>query len=351
MTGAVTHAGYAACMTRAHTATACNPDDSSESTDDILETIPPLERQIQSLDQLCDALLPSVAAHIWRACCWPDRMKDGWKIGDHCFVVFSLTPERNTELYVQFWSEPQEPVLVEVCSGEWSPGSVKYVQARQRALLASLGYEIGGEAKNLRRLVRINSVADAEAAAREMLRIFYDALGYRGQWALDVRLERGERAEAGYMYTAVTPEDLAKLAAARGYTAAVGTDDDGEPIVVLRRGRTRFAGLFGAAHSEALHDIVILDVSLPSPKEMTAAALTRLAGELPGVVVRAGGSMTVRLSMLLRLGGGVTAEWIAQSLDHWAIAVAKCRRLLLATSRENRRPLARPRSRAAVNVH
>ena len=339
-------------MTRAQAADTCNSDESVESPDDLLETIPPLTRQAQSLDELCDTLLPSVAAHIWTACCWPARMKDGWKMGDYCFVVFSLTPERQTSLYVQFWSEPQEAVLVEVCSGEWSPGSVKYVQARQRGLLASLGYEVGGEAKNFRRLVRIESVGAAEDAAREALRIFYDAFGYRGQWALDVRLEQGERAEADYVYTAVTPEDLAKLAVARGFNAAVGTDDDGDPVLLMRRGRTRFAGLFGDPHSEALHDIVILDVSLPSPKEMTAPALTRLAGELPGVVVRTSGSKRhVRLSMLLRLTGGVTAEWIAQSLDYWAAAVAKCRRLLLAEARENRGPQARARGRAAANVH
>ena len=38
---------------------------------------------------MCDVFLPTVAARIWAACCWPKRMADGWSIGDYQFVVIS----------------------------------------------------------------------------------------------------------------------------------------------------------------------------------------------------------------------------------------------------------------------
>ena len=45
-------------------------------------------------------------------------MAGGCKIGDFKFIVYSISPDSKTELYVQSWSEPQESVLIEVCSGE-----------------------------------------------------------------------------------------------------------------------------------------------------------------------------------------------------------------------------------------
>jgi hypothetical protein len=82
-----------------------------------IEAISRLKRLAKTPDELCARYLSIVAARIWETCSWPDRMADGWKIGDYKFIVLSVSPDANTELYVQFWSEPRERVLVEVCSG------------------------------------------------------------------------------------------------------------------------------------------------------------------------------------------------------------------------------------------
>ena len=160
-------------------------------------TIP---RPVETFEQLCDVFLPTVAARIWATCCWPARMADGWSIGDYQFAIIEVSPEPETCLYVQFWSEPGEEVLMEVCSGEWSPGSVKYVQKPQRDLLRTLGFRIGGEARNFRKELSITKVSEAEAAARETLRILFEGFGFRGQWPLKIEVERDSRAEQRLVY-------------------------------------------------------------------------------------------------------------------------------------------------------
>ena len=149
-----------------------------------------IARPVETFEQLCEVFLPTVAARIWAACCWPKGMGNGWNIGDYRFAVIAVSPEPKTSLHVQFWSEPGEEVLMEVCSGEWSPSSVKYVQQPQRELLRTLGFRIGGEARNFRKELFITKVSEAEAAARETLRILFDGFRFRGQWPLEIRVER-----------------------------------------------------------------------------------------------------------------------------------------------------------------
>jgi hypothetical protein len=292
------------------------------------EILPGLAHAVQTLDELHACYLPAVAAHIWRACCWPERMAGGWKLGDYRFVVFSLTPERDTNLYVQFWSEPNEAVLAEVCSGEWSPGSVKYVQAAQRELIASLGYAIGGEASNFQKECHIDGVAAAEDAARETLRILYEAFGFRGQWPLEVHAERGERAEERYVHESLTPEDFEKLLLEIGCTPIL-TEDAGGPVLLAHRGRLRFTARFARrVPKNNLYRLVLLDTLLPAAGDLTDPVVMALTSRCPGITVLRSEPREARLSMALRLDGGVTAEWLAGAVEEWAVAVARCRKLL-----------------------
>src|SRR5262249_49848149 len=97
-----------------------------------------------SLDDLRERCLATLTARIWETCCWPDRMADGWKVGDYNFIVISFDPagDDRAQLYVQLWSEPFEPVLVEACSGNWNPGAVKYIRRPQRQALEDRGFAI-----------------------------------------------------------------------------------------------------------------------------------------------------------------------------------------------------------------
>lgn len=61
------------------------------------------------------ALEPLVRQWLRTACTWEELA-----IGDYRFVIFSIEVAPETEVYVQFWSEPLEPVVWEVSSGKWN---------------------------------------------------------------------------------------------------------------------------------------------------------------------------------------------------------------------------------------
>ena len=160
-----------------------NVEERNKTADELL--LKPLKHPLKTFDELLKRCLPTLTARLWACCCWSDSMNNGWKIGDYNFLIFSVTPEEDTHIYVQFWSEPQEAVTVEVSSGEWSPATLQYTGTTQKELLKRFGFQIGGRAKNFQKQVSISSSADAESVARDVLQIFLTrSLGYRGQWPL-----------------------------------------------------------------------------------------------------------------------------------------------------------------------
>jgi hypothetical protein len=305
-----------------------------------------LEAAVDTLDAMCDRLLPTVAARVWSTCCWATRMGNSWRIGDYSFLVVSIEPEPGTELYLQFWSEPKEQVLFEVCSGEWSPPSVKYVQKPQRDLLRSFGFAQGGRANNFRKVVSISSVAEAEHAAREVLRILFECFDYRGQWPLEFKGTRARRAEQEYVHVSLTPDDFAKLVAEEGYDATVTTADGG-PLVVLDRDGRRFTARFdGKVADNNLYTAVLLDSFVTAVA--TDAALMKLNARFPGITVQMYGDRNVRLSMPLFIGGGVTQRWILGAVHYWTVNVRRCARLL---TREMKRKPAQKGVSSMPSIH
>jgi hypothetical protein len=304
------------------------------------ESVAP-EAPIDTLDELCDKLLPTVAARIWSTCCWPGRMGDGWKIGDYSFLVISIAPDSGTELYLQFWSEPKEQVLFEVSSGEWSPPSIKYVQTRQREILRSFGFERGGRANNFGKVVGISNLGEAEDAAREVLRILFECFEYRGQWPLEFKGTRSGRAEHAPVHVSVTPDDFAKLLAEEGYDATVTTADGG-PLVVLDCDGRRFTARFdGRVADNNLYTVVLLDSIIAAVA--TDAVLMKLNARFPGITVQMYGDRNVRLLMPLFIGGGVTQRWILGAVHYWWANVRRIARLL-------KREMKRKRTQACVSI-
>jgi len=296
-------------------------------------TIP---RPIETFEQLCEVFLPTVAARIWAACCWPKGTGNGWNIGDYRFAVIAVSPEPKTRLYVQFWSEPGEEVLMEVCSGEWSPGSVKYVQKPQRELLRTLGFSIGGEARNFRKALFITKVSEAEAAAHETLRILFDGFRFRGQWPLEIQVERASRSEQRLVYSSFTPEDFAKLLSEHGYLCRLDLTDDA-PVALLQRGKRRFEARFGwRLPRQNLYSVVALDALIAAPMAFDAKAMLMLESELPGLSVKQFQGTHLRLSMPLMLDGGVTTNWVLESVGYWLQAVRRGERIVRMATAQRR---------------
>ena len=113
---------------------------------------------------------------IWAACRWGR----GWTLGEYASSCSSTDPSENVNLYVQFWSEPQQEVCWEVCSGKWNPPADEVMAGAPSESLERLGFTIGGGAGNFQRDVWIRRRRDAAQVATVVLDIFYDAFGYRG---------------------------------------------------------------------------------------------------------------------------------------------------------------------------
>ncbi len=194
---------------------------------------------IASLDALIEHALPTLTARLWGSC-WPDSTTHNWQIGDFRFLVVEFCPSKDACLYVQFWSEPMEPVLMEVSSGHWNPGALKYVWHEQRRALEDRGFAIGGKARNFQKRLPIDSAEAAERIARETLAIVFDIFQYRGGCELTAKMHYGRRADEALVYNALTPEDFVKLAAGAGFQAALVEEEKRFPLVTI--GRRGFSG-------------------------------------------------------------------------------------------------------------
>jgi hypothetical protein len=304
-----------------------NVQERDRTVDEIV--LKPLKRPFKTLDDLVDRCLPTLAARLWATCCWPAQMNHGWKIGDYNFLIVSVTPEQDSPIYIQFWSEPQELVLAEVSSGEWSPGTLKYVGPKQKELLKGFNFEIGGRARNFHKEVTIASSAEAETMAREVLQILYDVFGYRGRWPLELRRHEGERAEVLPTHTSLTPEDFAKMASAAGMHAVVvpstESDDESRVILLRRHQRKSVAILDGRIRDQNLYTRATFSALFPVGT--TDEAIQKL-NSLMRVVRAYRGDRGIHVEMPISLYGGVTAAWLASAFADWLSSCRKAEAIL-----------------------
>ena len=171
--------------------------------------------------------------HLKAACLWPERQRDKtWHIGDYSFHILEFSPAPGTEVYVQFWSEPdEEGVTFEISSGAWNPPADKYVDADKQELLRDHGFEVGGKANNFEKVIAVSTAKDVRALAREAVAILCKVLGYDGREPLTFRLHLGTRLEPGMAFPTVCASDLAKLMRRWGFLATI-EEHDGKPNLI-----------------------------------------------------------------------------------------------------------------------
>ena len=254
---------------------------------------------------------------IWATCRWG---RD-WTLGDYRFLVLSTNPSEGVELYVQFWSEPQEIVCWEVSSGHWHGPTKKAMAGAPAEYVERLGFAIGGQAENFQREVWIRRRRDAAHAATVVLNIFYGAFGYRGLTPIKGEIGSDSRGEIARVHHAFTPEDLCKPAARLGWTPQlqeIADDDDGDPVVIdLRRGDARAQiVLSGRVPRQRLYQSAFVDVGDPLPPDQAG---TRAALEGTTEFVE---HAPVRVGRTLYFAGGVTADWL---LTQMAAALSMAR--------------------------
>ena len=100
---------------------------------DTIRTILDRRQQPMSLEELHLALDRVVRAWLAAACIW----NHGWSMGDQRYVVFSIEVAPETQVYVQLWSEPLEPVVWEVSSGRGGTPADKWLAGERSDRIAS----------------------------------------------------------------------------------------------------------------------------------------------------------------------------------------------------------------------
>jgi len=292
--------------------------DNNESKVDVL--LQPSSEPIESLGGLEDVCLAALTARIWETCCWPDA-PGRWAIGDYRFAIIEFEPAPDVPLYVQLWSESQEPVLIEVSSGHSTPGALKYVWRAQRKLLEQRGFMVGGAPRNFQKETVVDSTDGAEALASETLAILFDIFGYRGEQPLTMTLHCGSRSEQRPVHASLTPEDFVKIAERHGFRASLITGDSDVPVVALEKGSFKTVAVFGSQIQRGnLFGSLLLRTRVRGSSSLPPSAPDNNDVSCPvRFTVDGDGSVLAETSLMFE--GGVTAEWIGKTLHRWRRAV------------------------------
>lgn len=283
-------------------------------------------RRALSRGALQSALGPAVRAWLRAACMWDDL-----EIGDYRFVVFSFSPAPNVQVFVQFWSEPLEPVKWSESSGRWHAPRQKWLAGRDRRIEAS-GFTIAEGTENYSREVRISSAADVTRVAREVVNILYDAFDYRGLEPLTAKLLHEGRSLEQPTFDAFTPEDVSKLFAASGFRVEEAITDDEEvqepPMIrCRRRGMFTVVEFIDQVEDQNLFRRVRFSAEFTVTEEQA-----RAFGSAPDASTE-GADPVLSVSVVHAVRGGVSLAWMVQRIGEWDAMLTEHRRELRSTVR------------------
>ncbi|MBA2303555.1 MAG: hypothetical protein H0W08_13085 [Acidobacteria bacterium] len=267
------------------------------------------------------ALEPIVRAWLRAACQW-----DSVAIGDHSFLIFSIDVAPETQVYVQFWSEPMEPMLWEVSSGRWNPPADEWLAGERSQRIEALGFVIGGKADNFHRTIPIDSAGDIAAVAKAVVEIFYEGFDYRGTLPIRAQLVYDGRSEMEATYESFTPEDISKVFAGLGFRVEEAIpdsneDDEAAPMIRCRkRGTYTVVQFDDRLEDENLYQRVRLAADVELPDDERARLKSSAAAP-------EGGEPVLTVSVVHAFSGGVTLEWLVARITEWDATLAEHRRL------------------------
>ena len=277
-------------------------------------------RSALTQDALHRRLDAGVERWVAATCVW-DR---DFMIGDHRFVIFAIDVAPRTQVYVQLWSEPLEPVLCEVSSGRWNPPADTWLAGDRSARIEAFGFEIGGRAENFQREFAVKTPADVRRLARLIVDIMYAGFDYRGLQPINVHVCYQSRATQQPVLDALTPEDFTKVFAAHGNALKSDRDDEDRPVITLMTRGVLTTVTFGdRVPDQHLFRTAVVSCELP-PGDEHAAEMQELRERLgPDVHVE-----RARREMLLQFDGGVTAEWLSRRVVQWTAMIVEVQRQL-----------------------
>lgn len=301
-------------------------------------------RRRYTLDQLERRCLPQLTAMVAGVTKWrPGDRGAQWKIGD-CAVLIVETTVNDASLYVQLLSEPLEPVLWEVCSGNWNPEAKPYIEGEPAARIVAMGFTPGGETQNFHKEVSVRNRGDAAAVARSILRVFYEAFGYRGATPLAVAAFREERASEAVVHTSFTIEDAQKLLVGLGFEA---TKAESAPTTLFcsRDGVPFMVTLDVPAPSRSLHECMDFNALVGSAAEFADTGWINQLNQGSRVCrasIDEDGDVILSTGVILL--GGVTEAYMANRINGWFHAVVQALQSKKPEGKRGRRRRRAPRS-------
>ena len=232
-------------------------------------------------------------AHLKAACLWSERERNKtWRIGDYSFYVLEFGPARGTDVYAQFWSEPDEDGVI---------------------------FATRGKAHNFRKTIAIGTAKDVRVLAREAIGILCEVLGYDGRVPLTFRLQLGTRLKPGLAFDSICASDLAKLMRRWGFVAEI-EEHDGKPNLIRSAiGQQPFLVGFVGERPEGSNEYGM--ISLRAVLRFEGGVPGRLVGAINQNTVAAKasvdeeGDLIVQTAILLH--GGVTADNLEMSFGIW----------------------------------
>ena len=264
-----------------------------------------------------------VRALIAEACRW--RVQDHgrtWTPGDYRILIFETTVALDAQLYVQFWSEPREAVAWEVSSGHANPAAQPFIKPEAHETLEGLGFQIGGGARNFATTVTIANLGDVHAVARQTLRIFCDALGYRGRTPLVARLTTSSRAEQAVVHHSFTLEDIQKILWRQGRRAQK-VEGCGLPTISVAHDGTRYeVVLYGQVDGQNLYECIDLRVLLGTAGHTQLDAVNAINAEHRQVKVFVERGGNAWLVQAISTTGGITEDAFVVLVGQFECALA-----------------------------
>ena len=271
-------------------------------------TLFPGRKKPMSRVELMRALAPAFANWIKATCLWDDTAA----IGDYRFGILAAKVAPRVHVYVQFWSEPGEPVLWEVSSGHWNPPTDKWLAGERSKRIQAMGFEIGGQAENFHREVVVQTAAEATRIARSVVDIFYNGFDYRGLSPIEAHLSYESRGEPALTYDNFSPEDLIKILEACDFRITAMDGDDDAPIIrAARRGIETTITCVERVDDEHLYRHALLTADVEVPPDIAAAVTDAAAAVIDGA------PNVIRLGTTLMFDGGVTVGWVVRRLEDW----------------------------------
>ena len=286
------------------------------------ELVPRATRRLTP-DETRALAIDRVAAVVARTCEWGEPFED-WDVGDYRFLVLDFSPKKNVGLYVQIWTEPGEPVLIEACSGAWNPTARPYVKAPQRAALRKLGYRVGGQARNYQKYWTLSPLADARALADELLSILVEVFAYRGQRPLDLTYCSEGRTKDGRVFPALAIDDVKRMLGMAG-CQVVEAEPAGSVSPAVKQRLIHVAAPFPfvvemrgqATKTPATYEAMRLVTPLPAGRGLSPEEMESMVRECPfGRVFRDEEGDLLFIEDLVVTGS--TVLWFLTTIRVWA---------------------------------